>query len=270
MKIENHIVNRLLTDENFWTELIITQAQNEGVDLMASNNLDRDTENYRSMWPLLSSEGNKTYYVTNSVLEHMGLFDTKKCMDLEGWKVFKTLPDFKKTFILPTPPNSSDSKCLRVWKKGNIIYICHFEFKFHPKGLQRRGNDGNVAWVLLYVNMDTEICDHFQSEDGKRLAPFIYALMCFVELCDNQVVEVAPQAKYGTQKTGKIINTLPFPITVINNTWNVKTIRTEGFPVSGHVHLYWTGPGRTIPSLIYVEPYSKSGYTRRSGKELSQ
>ena len=93
-------------------------------------------------------------------------------------------------------------------------------------------------------------------------------MKCYVELCDNEYIIVEPKAKYGTQKQGKIINTTPFPITIINNTWNITTIRSEGFPVSGHTALFWTGPGRKVPKILYIEPYMKDGYTRKSGKEL--
>lgn len=268
MKLDNHIVHRLLTDDTLWLEIIQTQAEKEGKTLTGENN---DVTEYAGMWQLLNSDNNKTFWVTQSVMEHMELFDTKKSMIIDGWKIFKSLPDFKKTFILPLDAGkatSADSLCLRIWKKGSLLYFCYLHFLMDKNGNKRIGK-GELRWVLLYVDIDKEMCHHFNSPDGLRLAPFLYSLMCFVELCDNQVVEVAPKAKYGTKKSGKIINVLPFPIIVINNTWNVKTIRTDRFPVRGHVALRWTGAGRSIPKLVYISPYEKEGYTRRSGKEMA-
>ena len=86
MKLENHIVKRLLTDESLWTEMIIDQAAGQGIDLL--KDIDA-AENYVSMYELLSNKDNKTYYVTKSVTEKLNLFDTKRCLDIEG--IFLTL-----------------------------------------------------------------------------------------------------------------------------------------------------------------------------------
>ena len=277
MKLDNHIVNRLLTDKDFAPEVIMAQAEADGIPIFDANKqiIDENMNKFRSLGELLSPEGNKNYYLTKSVTEHMDLFDTKKCMSAEGWRIFKGLPDFKKTYILPDMEQSyskyGGSGCLRVQKKDGFIYFAHISFKYFAPEQRTKYEDGSMYWVLLYVDLNKdELCTHWKSEDGQSLAPFLYSLMCFVELCDNQVVEVKTGGKYGTRKQGKIINILPFPITVINNTWNVMTIRSEGFPVRGHVAIRWTGPGRSIPKLVYIAPFSKEGYTRRSGKDISE
>ncbi len=272
MKLETHIVRRLLTDESFWTEIVIAASEGDGRSLLKSANIDDDIENYVHLYDVMKVDGNKTYYVTNSVIDKLDLLDVKKCMSIEGWSLFNNLPDFKKTFILPDPKNAKygGSRCLRVQKKNGVLNFVHIESTFLPKSEQTRNLDSNVYYIMLYVDLEKgELCEHINSEDGKALTPFLYALMCYVELCENELVEVQPKAKYGTQKSGKIINVLPFPITVINNTWNTTTVRSEGFDVIGHSAIYWTGKGRTIPKLLFIEPYRKSGYTRKSGKELA-
>lgn len=276
MKLDNHIVSKLLTDQNFAADTVIDYAQHiDGINLLSSDNLDKDLERYNSMAALLSNKDNKNYYVTKTVMEHMHLFDTKKCMVAEGWRIFKGLKDFKKTFILPDPsPKEAPyggSRALRVRHGAGVLHFYYIEHHFFPKEKRTRTIDGESKWTMLYIDMEDEVlCDHMNSPEGKALAPFLYALMCFVELCDNQVVEVQPKAKWGTQKGGKFINVLPFPVTVINNTWNVTVISNGQITVIGHAQIYWTGPGRTIPKLIYKEPFTKEGYTRRSGKELSE
>lgn len=249
----------------------------EGKTVITDTNVvnEDNLDSYLGLYKMLTLEGNKNYYITSTVIDRLELFDTKKCMIAEGWKVFKTLPDFKKTYILPDPDANyakyGGSGCLRVVKSDGYLQFFHLTFKYLPKDQRTPTIEGTMYWVLLWVDLEKGVmADHWKSRDGQSLAGFLYSLMCFVELCDNQVIEVAPKAKYGTRKEGKVINILPFPLTVINNTWNVITVRTEGFPVKGHAALRWTGPSRSIPKIVYIQPFQKQGYTRKSGKELSQ
>jgi hypothetical protein len=271
MYLQNHCVKKILLDDVvFIAEVVECFAAAENVDIMASSGLDR----YNDLMQMLSAKHNKTYYVTKSVIDKLELLDTKKCMNFEGWKLFKSIPDFKKTFILPDPPPSyakyGGSCFLRVIKSGDILQFFHCTCKFLPPEKRTRTTDSQMYFVVLYVDMEKgTLCEHFQSNDGKDLAPLLYTLMCFTELCDNQIIEIAPKRQYGTRKEGKLINIFPFPITVINNTWNVTRILTGTILVTGHAQIYWTGAGRTIPKLIYKEPYSKEGYILRAGKDIA-
>lgn len=263
MKLDNHIVNRLITDKDFSVELI-THQMNSDVAILGKDAVR--IENYASMKYLLSNEENRTYYVTNSVIDKLGLLDTKKCMSVEGWKVFNSLPDFKKTFIMP-----KGNTCIRVVKENGVLYFCHIDFKLYPEEVQKVRGEGEVHWILLYVDLDRNaIAENFSNEDGKAIAPLLYSLLCFVELCDNETIVVQPKQKHGTQKTGKIINILPFPITVINNTWNIRRVMRGNIVVIGHAAMRWIGEGRIKPKIVFIEPYTKSGYTRRSGKEIEK
>lgn len=265
IKLENHIVTRLLTDKEFWIEICMAEFDSPATGRDGTT-INEPNEGWKNLLTLLRAEQNKTYYVANTVMEKLPLLDSKKCMDIEGWKIFKSVPDFKNTFILPT-----GNTCIRVMKVGGFIYFCHFDFQFFPKEERTRGVDGNLNWVLLYVDLDNGVvCDHFKSNDGQKLAPFLYTLMCYVKLCDNEIRVVEPKQRYGTQKSGKIVNTLPFPITVINNNWNVTTITSGGFAVSGHCAIRWTGSGRVEPKLVYIQPFTKEGYVRKAGKDIDR
>lgn len=260
MKLDHHIATKLLTDKYFSAELIIDMAKNDGIEL-GPETIGR----YTSLYHLLSHDNNKNYYVTQSVMDKLHLLDTKKCMDIEGWKLFHQLYSFKKTFILP------DNKVVRVQKAPNGLYFCFLEFKYLPVEQRTRTIEGEMNRVLLFVDLENnKLAEHFTSDDGRRIAPFLYSLMCYVELCDNQEVIVAPKQKYGTKKTGNFINTLPLTLTVINNTWNVTTVRTDGFDVIGHSAIRWSGVGKVKAKLVFIEPFRKHGYKRKSGKELSK
>jgi hypothetical protein len=270
MKLDNHIVKKaLLTPSDFTIEILEAMKGSKIVEA------DIDNDRYNDVIYTMSLKSNKTYYITKSVINKLELLDTKKCMAIEGWKLFKGLPDFKKTYILPEMPivysKYGGSGFVRVSKVGDLIFFIHVSSKFLPPEQRTRTIDANMYTVILYIDMREDgegMCSHWNSADGKGLAPFLYSLMCFVELCDNEVVVVEPNHKYGTRKQDKIINILPFPITIINNSWNVTKVLKGTIWVIGHAQIYWTGPGRTIPKLLYKEPFTKEGYTRKSGKEL--
>lgn len=73
-----------------------------------------------------------------------------------------------------------------------------------------------------------------------------------------------PGEKKGTKKSGKIINELPFPLTIINSKWNVTSVRTEGWYVSGHFALRWTGKGREVAKMVFIQPFEKHGMVRKA------
>lgn len=272
MKLETHIVKKMLDNPTSFTMEVLEAIKGGYV-----TSEDIDSEKYSDVIHTMSAKGNRNYYITNSVADKLHLLDTKKCMDVEGWKLFKGLPDFKKTYILPEMPTAQSkyggSSFVRISKYGDILFFVHVSSKFLPPEQRTRTIDSSMYTVLLYVDLrevEGGMCKHWESEDGKSLAPFLYSLMCFVELCDNEVVIVEPKAKYGTKKSGKIINIFPYPITVITNTWNVTKVLQGTIFVIGHAQIYWTGPGRTTPKLLFKEPFTKDGYTRTAGKILDE
>ena len=85
-------------------------------------------------------------------------------------------------------------------------------------------------------------------------------------LSENTEVLLEAGRKTGTKKSGKVINTLPIPLTIVDSNWNITSIRTDGFNVSGHFAIRWVGEGRTEAKMVYISPYEKSGYVRKSKK----
>lgn len=129
MKLDNHIAKRFLTDKSLIQEIVDTQFKGwEGADKSFLTNF-------------LSSEYNKNYYITNPVLDNLDLFDTRKAMQLEGWRVFNHLPDnYKKTFILP------NNIVIRIGKVDNAFHCMHMQFTFKPNDKLH----GNLAWCLFW------------------------------------------------------------------------------------------------------------------------
>lgn len=255
MVLKNHIAHRFLTDDGFLNEGLETFYGKDWYDL--------PTEKIASMYELLSKDdvgklGHKVYYITDTVIDKLDLLHVKKTDDKYNWSVFNHLPNTKKTFIF------SDNSLLRLVIRDENLYFCHLSFKFQPNSKLY----GEAYWVLFFVNRYTnEECEHFEHPDVKTRETFIYKLLCFIFLSENTEEVVQPGRKTGTRANGKFINSLNIPVTIVNSKWNVTSIRTTGFPVSGHFRLQGTGEGRAIPKMVWVNPYEKSGYVRKAANE---
>ncbi len=257
MVLRNHIAYRLLTDESLWWEVLETHHPVE-FKLLYENKMevkDLPPAMY-SLYTMLDSKGNKPYLVSESVVENIDMIKVNKTGDHYDWTVFKHLPDQKVTFILPR------NQVLRMRIVEDRMHFCSMTFELNPGQIE-----GHLGWVLYYLNRESgELCEHFESDDVRKLEDFVYRFLCFFYLTDNNE-EIIPAGKvYGTRKTGKISNDFKFPITMVTSRWNTTTIRLEKFGVRGHFRLQPVGVGRSRKELIFISPFEKKGYKRSAGK----
>lgn len=263
MVLKNHIAYRFLTDVTLPMEMIETLHPVEFRKMLKS--LEPGEDEYfdnkiSTLFQFIGSDEQKAYYITNTVLEQFDHLKIKKIKDEMGehydWTYFKNLKNQKVTFIFP------NNSLLRFVIDDDILHFCQLNYT------KIQGDNGNLGWVMFYVNRLTgEQCDHFNHIDVKTIELFIYSLLCFFYLSDNEFVELAPGAKSGTRRDGKFINSFDkIPVTIVNSKWNITSIRIEGFTVCGHFATRWTGEGRVIPKLVFIEPFKKNGYVRKAKK----
>ena len=157
-----------------------------------------------------------------------------------------------------------DNKVLRIRKQSSGVLEL-FWLRFEKYKEPKDGVDGKMKWVMLFMNTITgELCEHFDHKDGLEYEELIYKLLCFFYLTENTEEIIAPRSVAGTRKTGKTSNDFNFPLTMVTSKWNITSIRTEGFLVSGHFRLQPKGVGRSEYENIYIAPFEKNGYTRRA------
>lgn len=96
-------------------------------------------------------------------------------------------------------------------------------------------------------------------------AAIMYAYLLFVEV---ETVTISPGEKYKPKKYEGFKNTTKRPFTVVDITWSRETINKVPFGVVGHFRNQPVGEGRKERKLIYIDPFVKAGYTRKSGKDL--
>jgi len=265
MVLKNHIGYRFLKDDELAVEMVQATYPTEFKEMLEAENKDEIeiSTKVQTFYNFMVPRNQKAYYITKTVLDKLDLLKIKK-INTDGvgkhydWTFFKNLKNQKLTFIFP------DNSLLRMEITKDIIMFC----QVNHSGEKLDNDKNNLYWVMFYVDRITgKQCDHFSHDDVKKIEKFVYSLMAFFFLSENEMVIVEPGKKYGTRKTGKLINTFPnTPVTIVDSKWNITSIRTEGFGVSGHFALRWTGKGRAFPKMIFIEPYQKKGYMRKAKK----
>ena len=261
MILNNHIANRFLKDDKLTMEIVETTFPGtiEHFNGEVSNNV-------QSLYNLCCPKDQKAYYVSKSVFDKLDMLKLKKTADHYNWSVFKNIPEGKRTFIMPNEP--AYQSIIRMQVIGDTIAFCMMTLwtKTNQNGMAR------MNWELFYLNRATgELCTHFENPDVRKNEPFIYSLLCFLFLTDNDEIIVHPGQKYGTKKSpDNLLNDIRVPITIINSRWNTVVNRTEGFDVRGHFALRRCGENFSDYKIVFIEPFRKEGYHRGAQKETTQ
>lgn len=269
MRFTNHIALRFLTDDSLTLEIIKEMYPNEFKETISRVSVDEAINpKVASLWQLVSKDNQKAYVVTDTVFDKLELLKVKK--DQNGhydWTVFNKINACKKTFILPPTKQYGGGGCLRLLVENGMLEFCHICYKFKEGSKEQ----GTALWTMFFIDSkDNRHAEHCVHQDVQDIYEFIYKLLCFIFLSENEYEVIDAGQSKGTRKNGKIKNDLPIPIIIINSKWNVTSIRSEGFIVSGHFALRHVGVGRSDTRMVYIEPYSKNGYIRHAkNKQLS-
>ena len=259
IRLTNHIAYRFLNDESLLWEIM--ELHHPEINRIPKGEEIPDT--ILATYGFLSHKGNKSYYITDSVTDKLELLKVNRVDDKYDYTIFKDLKPQKATFILP------DNKVIRmlitdtIEDKSQIVFE-YIKFERHKDSKY----EGHMNSCMFYVNrLSGEQCTHFGHSDVKEIEDYLYRLMCFMYLSDVEEIILQPGQKIGTKKTGKLINEIKHPLIIVNSKWNITSIRTEGFTVSGHFRLQPWGEGRSKVRVQWIDPFEKKGYIRGAGKE---
>lgn len=212
--------------------------------------IERHEGTWNVTFNLFNTQGNKTYYITKSVYDNLDLLKLGTNKDLNWSIVANAMKGIKCTYILPN---------------GDLLRV----YKYHPTRLGFAAiyfKDGLPYWSSGFIHTDTNYVSDNWKKDPKiqQYEMLLYKLMCFLYLTENEEQIIPAKTRFGTKKSGKVVNRLDVPITIVTSKWNITVIRNEGFTVSGHFRLQPTKQGH---KMIYIEPFQKHGYIRRAKKE---
>jgi hypothetical protein len=265
MQLRNHIAYRFINDTSLAMEMLETIDPNEFAQ--AAQNKFKPSEEaldkLAGIYRVVSPDDQKAYYITNTVIDKLEMLKVYKKDGQYDWTIFKDEHPCKLTFIM------KDNTCLRVFITESDIHFCHLSYRFFKKE-DRTDPDipGQAYWINFYVDRNSgEQCEHFQHSDVQgELETFCYRLLCFFFLSENTERVVNAGKSYGTKKQPDALsNDLNVPVIIVNSCWNVTSIRTEGFNVSGHFRLQ-PYPSENKTKVIFIQPFKKHGYVRKAAK----
>lgn len=251
MNFQNHIANRFLNDINLLVEMTTAQLERDFGKVDFDNS--QQNERIADMAVQFGTSYNTNYYIAESIMDKLSFIKLPEDTDKYDWSVFNGIPEGKYTIIYP------DNSLTRVIKQGPLLWMMHLGFVFQ----EGDKNNGNLQWDMFYCD-NGKPSSEANAPKIRKWHEKIFRTLCFVFLSNPETEIVLPGHRYGTKKNGKIVNTLNTNLIIVNKNWNITSIRTEGFLVSGHLAIRRTGPGRTIPKLVYIAPFEKHGYIRKS------
>lgn len=272
MRLKDHIAFDFLTKGDIATA-IVNQACPEEVELLKHVDLSRYTvmgENnkykqaelkYNWIWnlaaPPLATPAipHKAYYLTESICEKVDLIKVNKGPNGYDWTIFKDIPEGKSTFIF------RNDSVLRFHVIGQLISFLHVKGRKKPTMA--------IIWVDRVTNEKHEAFENELKTSMDELK--LYKLLTFFYFAENSEVIVNPGKKHGTKKQpDSLYNETNYDVVIINNNWNVTSIRAEGFDVSGHFRLQACGPGLKERRLIFIKPFKKDGYVRKATNQIQK
>lgn len=286
MKLDNHIARKFLTDPDFPLGIVEKMYPEAKKAVVAGEDDPPQMQAAAKLYVLLGTENQRAYYITESVLSKLDML--KVSMKTEyamasgatsqkyeasvldeqhmqttmsyDWSMFDKIPYQKITLILP------DNQLYRIMFSDRFLSFAHIScipMSATENATPFNATKHRVLWSLGFVSREQRprVSKNWNDGQIRTIEGTMYKLLCFLFMTENEEIIVQPGAKHGTRKQGKVINSLPIAVTVVNNNWNITSIRTEGFPVSGHLRVQPTKEG---PKLIFIEPFKKHGYVRRA------
>lgn len=247
MQLKNHIAYKFLTDSDYMGQLCNA--------LMAK--VDFSPEQLKTVMQSILPDGQKAYYITESVIKKMDMIHLKKDGKHFNWRPLLCIPDGKYTIIFP------DNRVYRIVRdrSHDVIWVAH---------IIKTGESRVPMGIVENIHHDTfmvdgeAVLDCYDDEQTCKCEEYIYRALCFMFLSSPEEEIIQPGHRYGTKKQGKLVNSLPFPLTIVNKNWVITSIRNEAFWVRAHYAIRWAGKGRTEARLVLIDPFEKKGYVRKA------
>lgn len=209
-----------------------------------------EDDDWEELYSLLNLENKLKYIFSKSVIETL---DTIKvnldfdCNILLSRKIKNGvyILDKNQMFLFNT-----------VEEVLRVIY-----FKYYPKT-----DSSDVQMFSFYLKENRKVIAQ-EAENGNT-TKFLRCCM-YLEFLPIETKYIQPSEKFGTKKTGKIINKTKDEFIIVTKAWNqeYKTLPNTKYISRAHWGIRWTGKGRKIPKMTFIKASFKE-MNKKPEKEL--
>jgi len=211
---------------------------------------------------------NRLYYITDPFIEASNVLisqikKTKNADIVNGW--VKNKEDFKICLIFEKIPFLFEKIGMKIFifvAIGEVGYLNTVDFN--------KIND--IGMPSSFVQLSTLIQNNEQRKivvDLNTAMLSMIPLLVFMDYAEVQekIVKAGTKNRGISKKSGDS-NLSDFNVIRLDSTYFTRIYREEGFSVSGHFRLQSYGEGLKYRKLIYINPFEKTGYTRRAKIEM--
>lgn len=182
------------------------------------------------------------------------------------FRLLHSLPNRKDTYFV------NANCCVRYTKQDDLIVGLIFNINLKDERVLWNGfgidtNTGSIHYSDKKIMVDEQYTNYVDTLLTINLYSFLRMLV-YTELSDIETRVIQGNGSYGTRKNGKIKNESNTPITMVDTSWNIESIRITGFMVNGHYRMQRCGKGYSQVMLKWIDAFEKKGYTRRAKKEM--
>ena len=142
-----------------------------------------------------------------------------------------------------------------------------FEFYGNDLIYYQSLNRENVLNKFISKTFKTEILgDTFNeitdSEFVRLKTDHLFSIINFIKYADIETKFLKASSKKKYEKI-KYVNDTKYDVDIMDTTWFTESIRTDGFPVSGHFRFQPYGHDMQERKLIWIQDFQKHGYHRK-------
>ena len=244
------IAHRYFSDLNFRKQVLA--LHNQGFQERFNHKIDDDLDDPRVLEAIniiISGKDGPVYCFRKTALQICDKINPKTD---NKFTYLDRLSDGSHIFVV------SQDEFIRVHKSGARVVV--FSALRHYDEQKKE----KLKYCMFNFTIDEQFEGIIEEEYPMKTRKLLFQILIFMLFTEKEIIMLDAGRKSGTRAEGKVVNDSKDKIIIVDSAWNKILVRGEGFDVSGHLRLQSCGPGRMNLELVWVNPYKKSGYTRKS------
>lgn len=167
------------------------------------------------------------------------------------------LPSSTTTCVYSFEKHENQTNFTILWQ---IVFDGHQKYTMHIAGVWHHDWEECNKFAIAGIGPGTE----YDTKAFVNQAELIVQCEVFLQYAELETKILKQNTKDSI--ICKYHNKLPFPVTIIDSTWYTNLVKSDSFKVRGHFRLQPFGPLMAKRKLIWINEFTKEGYTREAKK----